>query len=89
MQVDGCVFASVMVVYTCPKGRKEVKNMKVKDFPNWRKVVFNDRAILKSDLRYMSWQQVRALDEMEVILEEENGERLIVENRWQLNSYLL
>lgn len=55
--------------------------MKVKDFPNWRVVVFNDRAILKSDLRYMSWQQIRALDEMEVILEEENGERLIVENR--------
>lgn len=70
-----------MVVYTCPKGRKKVKNMKVKDFPNWRVVVFNDRVILKSDLRYMSWQQVRALDEMEVILEEENGERLIVENR--------
>ena len=70
-----------MVVYTCPKGRKEVKNMKVKDFPNWRKVVFNDRAILKSDLRYMSWQQVRALDEMEVILEEDGGKTLIVENR--------
>lgn len=55
--------------------------MKVKDFPNWRKVVFNDRALLKSDLRYMSWQQVRALDEMEVILEEDGGETLIVENR--------
>ena len=55
--------------------------MKVKDFPNWRVVVFNDRAILKSDLRYMSWQQIRTLDETEVILEEENGERLIVENR--------
>lgn len=57
--------------------------MKVKDFPNWRKVVFNDRAILKSDLRYMSWQQVRALDEMEVLLaeEEEGGAVLIVENR--------
>ena len=55
--------------------------MKVKDFLNWRKVVFNDRAILKSDLRYMSWQQVRALDEMEVVLEEDNGETLIVENR--------
>lgn len=71
----------VVVVYTCPKGRKEVKNMKVKDFPNWRKVVFNDRALLKSDLRYMSWQQLRALDEMEVIFEEDGGETLIVENR--------
>ena len=70
-----------MVVYTCPKGRKEVKNMKVKDFPNWRKVVFNDRVILKSDLRYMSWQQIRTLNEMEVILKEDDGETLIVENR--------
>lgn len=71
----------VVVVYTCPKGRKEVKNMKVKDFPNWRKVVFNDRAILKNDLRYMSLRQIRMLDEMDVILEEDNGEMLIVENR--------
>lgn len=69
-----------MVVYTCPKGRKEIKNMKVKNFSNWRKVVFNDRVLLKSDLRFLSWQQIRALDEMEVILEEDNGETLIVEN---------
>lgn len=55
--------------------------MKVKDFPNWKKVVFNDRVILKSDLRFLSWQQIRALDEMEVILEEDRGETLIVENR--------
>lgn len=55
--------------------------MKVKDFPNWRKVVFNDRAILKNDLRYMSLRQIRMLDEMDVILEEDNGEMLIVENR--------
>lgn len=81
MQVDDCVYAGVVVVYTCPKGRKEVKNMKVKDFPNWRKVVFNDRAILKNDLRYMNWQQVRALDEMEVILTEDNGKTLVLENR--------
>lgn len=81
MQVDDCVYAGVVVVYTCPKGRKEVKNMKIKDFPNWRKVVFNDRAILKSDLRYMSWQQIRALDEMEVILAEDDGKTLVLENR--------
>ena len=55
--------------------------MQVKDFPNWRKVVFNDRAILKNDLRYMNWQQVRALDEMEVILTEDNGKTLVLENR--------
>lgn len=55
--------------------------MKVKDFPNWRKVVFNGRALLKNDLRYISWQQIRTLDEMEVIPEEDDGETLIVENR--------
>lgn len=81
MQVDDCVFAGVMVFYNRPEDRKEVKNMKVKNFPNWRKIVFNDRALLKSDLRYMSLQQIRMLDEMEVILEEDNGETLIVENR--------
>lgn len=55
--------------------------MKVKDFPNWCKVVFNDRVILKSDLRYMSWQQIRVIDEMEVILAEKNGKTLVLENR--------
>lgn len=55
--------------------------MKVKDFPNWHKVVFNDRAILKSDLRYMSWQQIQTLDEMEVILAEGDGKTLVLENR--------
>ena len=55
--------------------------MQVKDFPNWRKVVFNDRAILKSDLRYMSRQQIQTLDEMKVILTEDNGKTLVLENR--------
>ena len=55
--------------------------MTVKDFPNWQKVVFNDRTILKADTKYMSWEQIRALDNMEVILEEDNGKTLIVENR--------
>lgn len=55
--------------------------MKVKEFKNWEKVVFNDRAILKSDTKYMSWEQVRALDEMEVVLVEDKGKTLIVENR--------
>ena len=55
--------------------------MKVKDFPNWCKVVFNDRALLKNDLRFMSWQQIQALDEMEVLQEEDNGKTLVLENR--------
>lgn len=63
------------------KQKQEEQKMQVKDFPNWRKVVFNDRAILKSDLRCMNWQQVRALDEMEVILTEDNRKTLVLENR--------
>lgn len=55
--------------------------MKVKDFSNWQRLIFRDRAILKSDLRYMSWQQVRVLEEMDVLLEEDGGETLILENR--------
>ena len=55
--------------------------MKVKDFPNWRTVIFNDRAILKADTKFMSWEQKRALDNMEVIAEEDKGWTLICENR--------
>lgn len=55
--------------------------MKVKDFPNWQKIIFNDRAILKSDTKYMNWQQIRALDEREVIATEDKDRTLIVENR--------
>ena len=31
--------------------------MKVKDFPNWKNVVLNDRVILKVDTNFMSWEQ--------------------------------
>ena len=55
--------------------------MKVKDFPNWKKVVFNDRAILKADTKFMSWEQIRALDNLEVIKEENKGRTLICEDR--------
>ena len=55
--------------------------MKVKDFPNWKKVGFNDRAILKADTKFMSWEQIRALDNLEVIAEEDKGRTLICENR--------
>ena len=55
--------------------------MKVKDFPNWQKVVFNDRTILKADVKYMSWEQIQALDNMEVLIAEDKGKVLIIENR--------
>lgn len=55
--------------------------MKVKDFPNWRKVMFNGRTVLKADTKYMSWDQIRALDNLEVLEEMDGGKTLVVENR--------
>ena len=54
---------------------------KVKDYQNWTRIIFKDRAILKSDIKYMSWEQIRALDNLEVLLDEDNGTTLIIENR--------
>lgn len=53
---------------------------KVKEYQNWRRIIFLDRVILKSDLYYMSWDQIRRLDNLEVTLAEDNGETLIIEN---------
>ena len=55
--------------------------MKVKDFPNRRKIMFNGRTVLRADTKYMSWQQIRALDELEVLEEMDGGKTLVVENR--------
>ena len=41
--------------------------MKVKDFKNWKKIIFNDRIILRDDLRLMSAEQIKNLEEMEVL----------------------
>ena len=41
--------------------------MKVKDFPNWKNVVLNDRVILKVDTNFMSWEQIYALNNLEVV----------------------
>ena len=54
---------------------------KVKDYQNWERIIFQDRAILKSDIKYMSWGQIKTLDNLEVLLDEDNGTTLIVENR--------
>ena len=35
---------------------------KVKDYDNWSRIIFQDRTILKADLKYMNWQQIRNLD---------------------------
>lgn len=53
---------------------------KVKEYQNWQKIVFQDRVILKSDLKYMSWDQIKRLDHLEVALADENGQILIIEN---------
>ena len=54
--------------------------MKVKDFPNWRTVIFNDRAILKADTKFMSWEQICALNNLEVITVKGKGRTLICKN---------
>lgn len=53
---------------------------KVKEYQNWQRIIFQDRTILKSDLKYMSWDQIARLDNLEVTLVEDNGETLIIEN---------
>lgn len=54
---------------------------KVQDYQNWQRIIFKDRAILKSDIKYMSWDQIKSLDNLEVLLDEDNGTTLIIENR--------
>ena len=54
---------------------------KVKDYQNWKRIIFKDRAILKNDIKYMSWEQIKALDNVNVALDEDNGKTLIIETR--------
>jgi hypothetical protein len=54
---------------------------KVKEYQNWERVIFKDRTILKSDIKYMSWDQIKALDNLEVLLDEDSGTTLIIKNR--------
>ena len=39
---------------------------KVKDFLNWSKIIFPDRTILKSDIKYLSKEQQFRLENLEV-----------------------
>lgn len=45
---------------------------KVHDFLNWSRIIFADRTILKEDLDLMSWEQIRAIGDLEVRSHEEN-----------------
>ena len=51
---------------------------KVKDFSNWTKIIFPDRTILRCDLKYMSWEQIKSLDNVVVRSYEEEDEELIL-----------
>lgn len=53
---------------------------KVKEYQNWQRIIFHDRVILKSDLKYMSWDQIRRLDNLEVTLAEDDDRTLVIEN---------
>lgn len=53
---------------------------KVKEYQNWQRIIFLDRTILKSDLKYMSWDQIKRLNDLEVALAEDNSKTLIIEN---------
>ena len=50
---------------------------KVNEFLNWAKIIFADRTIIRSDLDYMSWAQIRAIDNLEVRSHEENEDGTI------------
>lgn len=50
--------------------------MKVKDCKNWKKVVFNDRTVLRSDKFLFSGEQWEAFQNLEV--ETKDGKTLIV-----------
>lgn len=50
---------------------------KVSDFFNWTKIIFPDRTILRIDLDRMSWEQIRAIGNLEVRSHEENEDGTI------------
>lgn len=41
--------------------------MKLKDCKDWKAVIFDDRTILKQDLKYMSSEQIESLKNIDVI----------------------
>lgn len=47
---------------------------KVSDFLNWAKIIFTDRTILRQDLDHMSWEQIRAIGNLDVRSHEENDD---------------
>lgn len=50
----------------------------VSDFLNWSKIIFPDRTILRSDLDRMSWEQIRAIGNLEVRSHEEDEDGAVI-----------
>lgn len=55
--------------------------MKVKDCKVWRRIVFEDRVIIRTDLCLMSAEQRNALMEMDVVESKSNRFTLVVSNK--------
>lgn len=51
---------------------------KVKDFNDWHKILFEDRAILRSDVHLMNWQQIKDLGNLKVVHSERDEEGNLV-----------
>ena len=50
----------------------------VANYPNWKQLVLSDRTILREDLRYMSWEQIKCIDQLPVALAEDQDITLII-----------
>jgi hypothetical protein len=46
----------------------------VNEFMNWSRIIFCDRTILRTDLYRMSWEQIRAIGNLEVRSHEDNDD---------------
>ena len=54
--------------------------MKVKEFKDWKVIHFNGRTVLKSDTRFSSWEQIKRLEELEVLEWSKDERELWAEN---------
>ena len=54
--------------------------MKVKEFKDWKAIHFNGRTVLKSDTRFFSWEQIKRLEELDVLEWSKDERELWAEN---------
>lgn len=80
-----CILPIAFVCFVCytidTVKDKEVIQMKVKDYKVWRRIVFGDRVIIRTDLSLMSAEQRNALMEMDVVESKSNRFTLVVSNK--------